>query len=393
MLTSWAGSGGSRRICSTRILANWLKQHSLDQRIADLPRTHAVFASSRCLLFGLNGQVRGRILGAAARERDRSLHPSCRVVGAQDTLKLQGDAPFDWLRVDGRGIETRVKHKSALMSWDKSGKRWTAAFAGIEIDQHDELQLTLVTPAGVLCFIQSDSAWPIVGKTCGRKGRNIRLVGPSGEFDVDSALQKMVTKVGAVSSVFTYPHDDPILKWAAASCASRTHEIYAALGCPFNGLDIRSRGMLFEAIARTRDAERHIESHVDHADVCFGADGRQLHASIRKYDWKRTHRHSRSHVRVEHKSAQVTWDSTNRLWRAIWKGVVPDNHDELQLTLYSPNALRTFIHDGSTGLSGRSSKRDVAFSGPKGEHDIHLSMSVLLHKLVVAFGSPVTEYL
>jgi len=393
MLTSWAGSGGSRRICSTRILANWLKQHSLDQRIADLPRTHAVFASSRCLLFGVNGMVRGRILEAAARERDRSLHPSCRVVGAQDTLKLQGNAPFDWLRVDGRGIETRVEHKSAQLSWDKQSKRWFAVFQGIKIDQHDELQLTLLTPTTVFCFLQRDSAWPIVDNKCGRFGRNISLSGPCGEFDVDRALQKIIRKVGAVSSVLSYSHDDPILKWAAASCTSRTYEIYAALGCPFNGLDIRSRGMLFEAIARTRDTERHTEFVVDHADICFGSDGRRLHASIRKYDWKRIHKHSGSHVRVEHKSAQIVWDSSNTCWKAQWTGVRTDNYDELQLTLYSPKALRTFIHDGSTGLSGRSSKRDVAFSGPKGEHDIHRSMSALLHKLVVAFGSPVTEYL
>lgn len=391
MWGSGVAFGCSRHSYTKRILANWLKQHNVDQAIGQLPRSQNVYEGRFCALSAVCGKVRGRILELAARERDRSFHPSCQIMGAQDTLKLNGDAPFDWLRVDSRGIETRVEHKSASLSWDDSVMRWTALFQGIKVDQHDELQLSLFAPGAVFCFAQDESLWPIVGKKCGREGRSIRLVGPAGEFDVESALDKILAKVRALSSISSYPHDDPVFTWAAATWVSRTHEIYAARGCPFHSLNIRVRGMLFKAIARARDAERHPEYAVEDADVCFGDDGRQLHASIREYDWKRVHRRSGFQRRVEHKSAQITWDSSNKVWKTTWKGVRHGNYDELQLTVYSPGGLRTFIHDGVTGMTGRGSKRNVRFSGPRNEHDIDISSAAVLGKLVAAFGLPIME--
>eukprot|EP00959_Pyramimonas_sp_CCMP1952_P272213 5691507-Pyramimonas_sp.AAC.1 len=56
----------------------------------------ALFGSAHCRSFSV-----ARI---AARDRDRSLKLSCRVAVSQDTLKLSGDVPFDWLRVDSRGL-------------------------------------------------------------------------------------------------------------------------------------------------------------------------------------------------------------------------------------------------------------------------------------------------
>lgn len=120
-------------------------------------------------LAAVNCTVRGRILEIAARERDRELHPGCRVVGAQDSLKLPGDVQFDWLRIDSHGIEILVEHKSSQLSWDRIVQRWYASFRYIKMYQHDELQWSLFAPSAVCCFLHENSRWPLAGKKCCKK--------------------------------------------------------------------------------------------------------------------------------------------------------------------------------------------------------------------------------
>merc|ERR1712194_943458 len=119
---------------------------------------------------------------------------------------------------------------------------------------------------------------------------------------------------------------------------------------------------------------RHPQYDVEYAELCYGSDGRQMRACSREYDWKRVHKRSWSQVRVKHKSAQVTWDSSTKVWRATWSGVRLDNYAVLQLTVYSPKGLSTFVHDGFTGVTGRCSKGNVRFQGPRQEFDVDISV-------------------
>lgn len=111
--------------------------------------------------------------------------------------------------------------------------------------------------------------------------------------------------------------------------------------------------------------------------------------SCRKYGWRRMYICSGSQVRVEHKSAQVTWDSSNHIWMIQWHGVEQDEFDELQLTVYSPNGLRTFIHGSVTGIRGGGSNRFIHFQGPRHECDIDSSLAMILGN-VVTCGPQIT---
>ena len=88
-------------------------------------------------------------------------------------------------------------------------------------------------------------------------------------------------------------------------------------------------------------------------------------------------------IRVEVKSAQFKWDTSIGRWVAQWKNVKTDEHDELQLVLYTPKTLFVFVHDGKWGLStaGKataSGGKKVTIYGSRKEAVLETSLAAVL---------------
>ena len=90
--------------------------------------------------------------------------------------------------------------------------------------------------------------------------------------------------------------------------------------------------------------------------------------------------------RVEVKSAQLAWDRWDKLWRALWQGIKPDEHDDLYLALYTPYGVYIYLHDGVYGVS-TSGKAQAASGGrvqargPRSEPSIAKATASVCEKL------------
>lgn len=377
------------------VLRRWLDRFNLDDL---LPRvTLADHAYAGCRLYTLNNKLRGSVLEAAAKEHDQLSHPSSLIRTPGEGADRQCALACDWLRISASGNITRVEHKSSQVRWNDRGRHWSATFYNIKPQLHDELQCSFWAPSVIYSFVHDrESKVSSNGSRTDVCGYNVFVSAPAGVLDLSIALHHIVSKAPAMGRVSSYPTDGPVIRSAIHSSASFTYKVYAELKCPLHTLSSVIRGRLLESIGRRFDTMRYRCCIVEDADPSFGVDGRSLPKHTRPYDWKRISTHGHSIIRVEYKSAQVAWDTNKSVWQASWYGIKDGSYDELQLTLYSPWALRTFVHDGVTGLTsmGRFTNvrgRSIVISGPHGNPDLEAALNVITSKASAAFGAPIWE--
>ncbi|CAK0799293.1 unnamed protein product [Prorocentrum cordatum] len=373
-------------------LRTWLGRFNHEDLLPHMTMTDHVYTG--CFLATLNPTLCGRVLEAAAKEHDRLSHPCCKIRDAARNSERGSSPKYDWLRVIQNCAATRVEHKSGRVRWNG---RWLAHFQNIKPWCHDELRLSFWTPATVYSFVHSgDKFCSSAGQRTDAFGHSVLLTGPKGETYLDAAVQRIVLKANTIGQVTSYGLGDPIVRSAFADLATFTHKVYSEQECPLHALSRAVRARLLESIARRFDMIRHPDCIVEDADCCAGVNGISLGENQRPYDWKRVSLTGRRATRVECKTAQVAWDCTNHTWRASWHGIKEGTHDELQLTVYSPWALRTFIHDGTTGFARCGVQTSVGGSrivihGPIGTPDIENSVDAICQKARMAFGAPIWE--
>ena len=127
-----------------------------------------------------------------------------------------------------------------------------------------------------------------------------------------------------------------------AATSTVTQDAYT--GIPLATHSASARGDILERVAmRVMEQKTGEKAHPPPPGTCV--NGRKRGRNREAYDFMIAGR------RVEVKSAQLTWDSSTRRWKAEWDCIKRDAYDDLLLVLYTPFGVHIFVHDHAYGVS------------------------------------------
>ncbi|CAK9015820.1 unnamed protein product [Durusdinium trenchii] len=180
----------------------------------------------------------------------------------------------------------------------------------------------------------------------------------------------------------------------------QTSKAYAGhAGHELSLLSGKRRGMILNELCKKELARLNPNSKIEEptpGTCCNGARRSHYHS---EYDFTMDGR------KVECKSAQMSWDKTNKNWRALfhriklpWPGVrdrAP--FDDLYLTLFSPDSLHIIRHDVRTGVcsTGKrtgSSGHQIFVRGAAGQECWQIARSQILHKFLTKGHCKLVSY-
>lgn len=312
------------------------------------PYTHAPLAV-------LSGKTRGEILERVVRRHDElEGHPAGRFEDALAGLCVNGSkrgrarALYDYAR-DG----VRVEVKSARLI--RRRDRWNVAFEGVKGDAHDELRLALYAPNGVRVFLHDGASGTTSSGVAQRhRGHSVQFYGPRGVLDWNEALAAIGAKMEHMH-VATIAFNNSAYADLFAQPPPRMARVYG--GAVLARVSPQFRGKILETFARLHDARQH------HPGATFN-DAARGHCvnGVRRGPHATAYDYARNGTRVEVKSAQLTYDTSLKLWHALFQNIKAIAHDELRLVLYTPDAIDVFVHDGTTGVV-RAGKKQSACGG------------------------------
>ena len=135
-------------------------------------------------------------------------------------------------------------------------------------------------------------------------------------------------------------------------------------------LSAAPRANVLTSVVRGLDTSLHPHARIEDAVAGTTVGGGRRGQNQASYAWQR------DGVRVACKSAQLTWDASNRRWAVQFQKIKPSGaegaFDELLLALYTPRGVYAFRHDLRLGMStaGKSTEatgRVIDVVGPRGE--------------------------
>ena len=132
-----------------------------------------------------------------------------------------------------------------------------------------------------------------------------------------------------------------------------THDAY--VGVPLADLSAATRGDALECVVRRVLEQRAGEAATDPV-ASTNVSGHKRGRNSAAYDFELCGR------RVEVKSSQLKWNNNKRRWRADWKAIKPDEHDDLYLALYTPSGVYIYLHNGVYGVT-TNGKAQAAIGG------------------------------
>ena len=157
---------------------------------------------------------------------------------------------------------------------------------------------------------------------------------------------------------------------------TRTQAAYA--GVPLANLTPSARGLALQGAT-----ECFLEQH-------YGVRARAAVAGTTSAGHRRGRRQGKcdfkiGRKRIEVKSSQLTWDTSNRCWAAQWQHVKPAEHDDLYLALYTPSGVYLYRHDGDYGVTTNGKKQEssggvVQVYGPCNERCIARATAIVREK-------------
>ena len=357
-------------------------------------RTVAASAYAGLLLANRSSALRGAVLQTLARCCDEGRHPQAAFSDAEPgkcadgSWRSQSNAEYDWMR-DG----LRVECKSAQLSWlAKDNRRWRLRFYDVKLPHEgaaaafDELQLAAYTPRGVYIY-RHDLKLGVStsGKATEVTGHQIAIFGPRGKECWEEALDAILAKLdasGCERLEFVSTHDSRLEAACDAHPPTRTEAAFQGVLLAAS----KARGGRLEQLGREVDAIRHPRAVFADAEPGKCADGSWRSQSNAEYDWMR------DGLRVECKSAQLSWDKDNRRWRLRFYDVKLPHEgaaaafDELQLAAYTPRGVYIYQHDLKVGVStcGKATKvtgHQIAIFGPRGKECWEEALDAILAKL------------
>ncbi|CAE8599869.1 unnamed protein product [Polarella glacialis] len=158
-------------------------------------------------------------------------------------------------------------------------------------------------------------------------------------------------------------------------------------GLPLADLSSASRFSIRESLVRGLDEKLHPGSVFQDAERGQCVNGAIRSRGNLQYNWQR------DGIRVQLKSAQITWNKANRRWLVQFTNVklkeddaAESEFDELLVALYTPRGIFIYRHDLKHGLSTRGISTavrgsDIYVCGPCGETNWPVALDVILEKL------------
>jgi len=282
----------------------------------------------------------------------------------------RNQAPFDFYLGDDR---QRVEVKSAQLSWNKYMKYWDASFKNVKQAEYDLLYLALYTPSGIYVFKHNDEYGKSThGKQQESCGGNITVCAPQNEESIEEATKAVLRKMGSML-VKHIPLDTIEIP------GSMTRDSYKDV--PFATLSPAERGDLLEKAVRYVAEETTGEKTYD-PDVGETITGKKRGRNQAPFDFYL----GDGKLRVEVKSAQLTWNKCYKRWNASFQNVKQAEYDLLYLALYAPSGIYVFKHDdeygkSTTGKAQESCGGKINVLGPKNEESIEKATEVVLRKM------------
>ena len=135
-------------------------------------------------------------------------------------------------------------------------------------------------------------------------------------------------------------------------------------------LSTTPRSSVLTSLVRSLDTSLHPHARIEDAVPGTRVDGSPRAQHQAPYDWRR------DGVRVACKSAQLTWNASDRRWKVLFQNIKPSGaegaFDELLLALYTPRGVHVYRHDLRLGMStnGKSTEatgRQIQVYGPRDE--------------------------
>jgi len=160
-------------------------------------------------------------------------------------------------------------------------------------------------------------------------------------------------------------------------------------GRPLANVSACARGVIIQKIARRVDCILHPEARVLNAQITPRVDGAHRSANQTEYDWLR------DDIRIECKSAQLRWDTSNKCWKCVFSGikasrsglVCQNAFDELFLALYSPLGIHFFRHNVAWEARGGQLEHRIRIYARRRDVSWPAALDTVLDKLEVkTFG-------
>ncbi|CAK0805064.1 unnamed protein product [Prorocentrum cordatum] len=348
-------------------------------------------------LLTLSPNVRGSVLEAATRNIVRDMYPCAAIEDAVPGLCVNGSqrsqhmAKYDWL-MDGR----RVECKSARLSWESFSKTWSFTFRGIKAARmgvraqsaFDELILSFCTPRRLYIY-RHDGAYSFSsdGVNTVWRGDVIRLRGPKNEVDWQLALRNILAKLDSSRNGCERLADVPLwddrISEAIQQASCVKHLAY--LGVPLSTLDPTTRALRIHCMMREVDTMLHPKASFTDPELSHCIDGRARgHGQSRhEYAWVR------DGLRVQCRSAGMTWDLANKRWYVRFAHMRFHLFDELLLAIWSPAGIFVLQHNmkfgvGTSGSGTALAGHCITIRARCNEHDCVLALQCILQKLDTA---------
>ncbi|CAK0850403.1 unnamed protein product [Prorocentrum cordatum] len=345
-------------------------------------------------LLTLSPNVRGSVLEAATRNIVRDMYPRAAIEDALPGLCVNGVqrsqhmANYDWL-MDGR----RVECKSSALSWESNRKSWSITFRGIKAARmgvraqsaFDELILSFCSPRRLYIY-RHDGAYSFStnGVQSLWSGDLIRIRGPRNEVDWQLALRNILAKLdgsrNGCERLADVPLWDDRISEAIQQASCVRHLAY--VGVPLSTLDPSTRALRIHCMMREVDTMLYPKASFTDPELhpCIDGLARGHWQSQQDYAWVR------DGLRVQCRSAGMTWDMTNKRWYVRFSHIRFHLFDELKLAIWSPAGIFVLQHNMKFGVSKSGSGTALAghcitVTARCNDHDCVLALRCILQKL------------
>ena len=291
-------------------------------------------------------------------------------------------AAWDWVFMD-----RRVELKSAQLCFDKTNSRWRVAFHSVKLSCNgeraeqpfDDLFLLVYAPDGFY-LIKHDLKTGVStnGVKTESTGHKVQVRSDRRQTCWKAALQTILFKLtvqGCCKLVAYAARSDPLAQELCSNVLDSTAlpAPQAYKGIPLSTMNPSIRALRIQEIAYELDKIQNPESSFQSAKGEISPRGYTRSDTNAAVDWVR------DGVRVEVKSAKLSFHSGRKMWQCkfsnIKAGMTRDGRnayfDELWLAIYSPSGIDVFKHwNWRAGLSGSGVRtaaegKQLLYSGGK----------------------------
>ena len=346
--------------------ASQVKSHRLVlggfQKTIDKWRTPTTDAYDGLPLAQVDASSRSAVLATIARVADAQAHPHDWREDMPVAESCEG-AEYGWIRHSNDGKVVRVGVRVASLVWSpitvaSPNKGWRILICNLKLDKApaDELLLALYTPAGVYVYKHNKKLGVYRNKM---SSETLALYGEAEEENWHVALHEQILpqldaakpdcarldyfRFTDATFLTAFDEHDPSFVLGAG----------AFVGVPLSTISTWHRPTVLDHVLKVMARAIDEKMHAEH-------DFETAKSSTGDYDWGRLDpgHWLKGSQKIRAAPAKLKWVPSQDRWRVRFvdlrlaiQGVRKAKFDELLLTIYAPNGVYVYKHDGEFGVS------------------------------------------